>query len=334
MKPTFITVPDETHRLVVEFSTTGEPISKARARFTNYGSKTRAYTPQKTLDGEAAISAAYLKAARRRGTNPEAAYAVHVHFYNGTRQRRDVDNMVKLVLDGLNGIAWVDDNQVLEIVARKSFVSKSEARTVVRVYDIGEMGFPKKACLNCGTEFRTYASWESNPNGKKYCSRECANKRIRDLKERECAHCGDVFTAEKSTSTTKFCSKECSYESRRTTTDCAVCGKAFSIQNCHVKDRNYCSKECVRENDRVIHKERRSKYFPGTCMICGSGTTRKEYKRCNPCKLNGATGAPSTESPAPSSKSECSDPDCTEIARTKGMCGKHYMRTRRAADRD
>lgn len=327
MNSIFTTPKPETHELVAEFTVTGEPISKSRARFTKRGSKTFAYTPQKTLDGETAIKAAYLSATHKIGTDKDAAFAVRAHFFNGTRQRRDVDNMVKLVLDGLNEVAWPDDNQVLEIAARKSFVPKSEARTVVQVFLIGDMEFPKRPCVRCGAEFRTYDSWESDPRAKKYCSKECFHARIQERATRKCEQCGCEFVSEKGTSTTRYCSKECGYAGRRSVTNCAICTAEFSIQNCHLSDRNYCSPECIKEHDRIVHKERRSKYFPGTCGICGAGTTRKEYKRCNPCKLRGAKGKPAPKVDIkPRIPRACSEDSCESIARSRGMCGMHYTR--------
>jgi hypothetical protein len=43
--------------------------------------------------------------------------------------------MAKVVLDGLNGVAWADDAQVIELSARKGFVEdKQHARIEVLVY--------------------------------------------------------------------------------------------------------------------------------------------------------------------------------------------------------
>ena len=40
-------------------------------------------------------------------------------------QRPDVDNLIKTVLDGLNGIAWADDAQVIEVSGRKGWGGKA-----------------------------------------------------------------------------------------------------------------------------------------------------------------------------------------------------------------
>lgn len=292
MDSIFITPDLETQELVAEFTVPGEPVSKARARFTKQGSKTVSYTPQKTLDGERAVKAAYLSIVSELGTDPEAAYAVRAHFYNGTRQRRDVDNMVKLILDGLNKVAWVDDNQVLEIAARKSFVKKAEAHTLVQIFRIGDMEFPKRACLRCGTEFRTYESWENDPNSKKYCTSECFYAHSVEKRERTCGHCSKTFHAWGEAKETRFCSRECNYSSKRVTLACGHCSGEFTKPRSLVRKTNYCSDECKQDAEVIRRTERRSKHFPGTCQHCGGGTTRKEYTRCNPCKKLGAGGNP------------------------------------------
>jgi Holliday junction resolvase RusA-like endonuclease len=55
-------------------------------------------------------------------------------FFQGTRARKDIDNMVKLVLDSLNGVAWTDDVQVSVVLARRVYTVKERARTVVRIF--------------------------------------------------------------------------------------------------------------------------------------------------------------------------------------------------------
>lgn len=228
--------------LIAEFSVPGEPVSKARARFTRQG---RTYTPEKTKTGEERMARAFRAACKSTPTDPEIAYRVEAHFLNGTRQRRDIDNMTKLILDGLNGVAWVDDNQVTELEARKSYVPAADARTDVRVFEVGRLDPPKAPCIRCGTEFRTYKSWQDDPKGKKYCSRECVYAHRVERRERTCQQCASKFLAWGESKETKFCSMACVSLSRRARLTCDGCGVEFTKQRCHVKAKNYCSTECT-----------------------------------------------------------------------------------------
>ena len=106
------------------FTIHGEPVSKARPRFTRTGAT---YTPATTVEAERAVRAAY-QAARigQADLDPEARYSVDVVFTNGNRRRRDLDNMVKLVLDALNGRAYGDDAQVYDLHAFRYWASPGE----------------------------------------------------------------------------------------------------------------------------------------------------------------------------------------------------------------
>lgn len=273
----------QNQELVAHFEVPGEPVSKSRARFTKRGSKTVAYTPQKTKDGEKRVALAYRAAGGRLDPDTEVAYAVHARFLNGTMQRRDVDNMLKLILDGLNGIAYPDDTQVLEVWGRKSKVDKSEARTEVHVYRIGDIGRPTGKCKHCGKDYRTYDSWKNNPQGKKFCSPECSREHGIAKRTRACEKCGESFLAHGSSHSTRFCSKECWSDAGKVTIPCKICGTAFRQYKSWADRRPYCSPECVAENSRRKAQQRRSRSFPGTCLVCGAGTTRKEYQRCSAC---------------------------------------------------
>jgi Holliday junction resolvase RusA-like endonuclease len=63
---------------------------------------------------------------------------VELAFYQGTRARTDIDNMGKLVLDALNGVAWTDDVQVSVLLARRVYVTKDRARSVIRIFESQE----------------------------------------------------------------------------------------------------------------------------------------------------------------------------------------------------
>lgn len=118
------------------FTIPGKPVGKGRPRFTRSG---RAYTPKSTKDYEKAVKQAY-----------RAKYG-DVELYNGavliriwaffpipksdSKKKRkeklerkvlptvipDLDNIVKCVSDGLNGVAYQDDKQIVSITAHKVY---------------------------------------------------------------------------------------------------------------------------------------------------------------------------------------------------------------------
>ena len=101
-----------------------KPIAKGRPRL---GRRGRVFTPQRTLDAEAAIAAAW------DGPKFDGPVKLKVVFHydsmevtvekypdGGSRLRGDVDNYLKTVMDGLNGIAWEDDKQVFAVEAEKT----------------------------------------------------------------------------------------------------------------------------------------------------------------------------------------------------------------------
>lgn len=102
-------------------------VAKQRARLTRprRGRKMRAFTPQQTVHFENAIAEFYAaNGGVNHGTIPVGvSVEIHIDGFNvevyplecsvrPVGVRGDVDNIVKAILDGLNGVAWHDDRQV------------------------------------------------------------------------------------------------------------------------------------------------------------------------------------------------------------------------------
>lgn len=281
--------------VVAQFTIPGEPVSKARARFTKRGSKSHAYTPEKTKTGEETVAWKFKQAAPRHRPDSESTYGVFAVFFNGTRQRRDVDNMLKLILDGLNKVAWADDVQVEEVSGRRGVDVAANARTEVLVYKVGAVRKPPQGeCAHCGGQFDMYNSWN---NKRRYCSAECRVEARRLARVRTCVHCGKEFSNTHLENPPKYCSTECGYAARRRDVACDGCGVVFSKQACHVRKENYCSASC---RDTAARK-RRAKNAKGPCATCDGVVSKKTYKQCQACRTAGrpVTGKPLITEVAP-----------------------------------
>ena len=55
-------------------------------------------------------------------------------FFGGVQANQDIDNLAKSCLDALNGIAFEDDRQVVELVARKA--SGRSPQTVISITEV------------------------------------------------------------------------------------------------------------------------------------------------------------------------------------------------------
>lgn len=74
----------------------------------------------------------------RAGVEPiEGALVVVLDFYRPAK-RGDLDNLLKVILDSLNGVAWLDDSQIVEIRARLCGEDKQHPRAEVAVWRKGE----------------------------------------------------------------------------------------------------------------------------------------------------------------------------------------------------
>lgn len=100
-------------------------VCKRRARHTSSGVT---YTDAKTKADMESVARAYKGEKYDKGVPLKLTVIAYKQAPKGRPKRftsepfvvkPDIDNVVKCVMDGLNGVAWHDDSQVTEIVAFK-----------------------------------------------------------------------------------------------------------------------------------------------------------------------------------------------------------------------
>jgi len=104
---------------MLKITVPGRPVPKGRPRLGVSGRKAFVYTPPATREYEKLVG----WVARCAGCRPvKMPVAVVLDVY--IKRKLDADNLAKSILDGLNGIAYEDDDQVVELLVRKHRVNK------------------------------------------------------------------------------------------------------------------------------------------------------------------------------------------------------------------
>jgi len=120
---------------MIKFTVPGEPQGKARART----GKGFAYTPEKTVLYENLIKTMYMQAKctpieaeKAIKMNVKAYYAIPKSYTKGKRlsaehniirplKKPDIDNVLKVIADALNGVAYHDDTQIVKAEIAKYY---------------------------------------------------------------------------------------------------------------------------------------------------------------------------------------------------------------------
>ena len=119
----------------------GEPQGKGRPRFTKRGNFVSTYTPKETLSYENLVKVEYIKQSGKYYDDKELTCEIHAYFgipksiskkkaelmkqkEIRPTKKPDVDNIAKIILDALNGVAFKDDTQVVNLIVRKYYAER------------------------------------------------------------------------------------------------------------------------------------------------------------------------------------------------------------------
>lgn len=141
----------------VSFEVPGRLIGKGRARFSTRGGFVRTYTPEKTRNMEAVIRS--LASDAMDGRTPmegplELSLTLHLMPPPSWSKKKrnetiyvtgkpDCSNILKLVEDSLNGIAWRDDSQVAVVGMVRTYRLNGPESATVRISQLMRADLPR-----------------------------------------------------------------------------------------------------------------------------------------------------------------------------------------------
>lgn len=139
----------------IAFIIPGEPEAKMRPVFARRGKFVAAYTPDKTVRYENLVKMMFINAREDAGVAGllEGPLEIRIDAYfaipsSESKKRKammlsgeikcvkkkDVDNIAKIVMDGLNKVAYKDDKQVIKLIVTKQY--SDEPRVEVFVEEV------------------------------------------------------------------------------------------------------------------------------------------------------------------------------------------------------
>lgn len=117
---------------MIRFTVPGEPVGKGRPRVVRNGGTTRTYTPERTASYENLVKIEFERA-QAKGYGAGVALMMQIIAYyapaaSDSKRRKaaklngdirptkkpDADNILKVIADALNGLAYDDDAQIVE----------------------------------------------------------------------------------------------------------------------------------------------------------------------------------------------------------------------------
>lgn len=133
------------------------PVEQARPRAVRFGTGVRMYDPKKVAVFKRQLGMLAKQQMLDRGLEPyDGPLEVCMEFYRPvqaslSRKERDMrlsgvhrptvkpdlSNYIKALEDGLNGIIWIDDNRIVQIVAEKKYSDRP--RIVIEVNKVDEV---------------------------------------------------------------------------------------------------------------------------------------------------------------------------------------------------
>lgn len=259
-------IPIKDEDVLLSISCDGDPIAHQRPRQGHGG---HFYTPEKTRLYRQVLVGAIIEQANGISLVAERdlTFGVQARFYRGTRQRIDIDNMLKTILDAITQSGfWFDDSRVHELC-----------------------GTVEKGVACPRVEFIVY---------RHHLRGDEASGGGYDFPEK-CAHCGKALSQAKAKSypstPRKYCSKECSAASKRDTIKCSQCGKQFEFpKSFHRRNgkpgggwypRQFCSRPCSIQFHQNLHRINGKESDKWICVKCGGRVSRKEYTVCRACSM-------------------------------------------------
>ena len=141
----------------ITFTIPGKPGAKGRPRFSTHGGFVRSYSPKETVNYENLVKLMWTEAAKgeRFGDDEMLSITIRAYFEipKSTSKKKkeamladdirpvsksDLDNIMKIICDALNGIAYRDDSRIVAALLSKHYSEEPQVIVTIKSWGIPE----------------------------------------------------------------------------------------------------------------------------------------------------------------------------------------------------